>query len=336
MNRNDLHGPWSAHGQHLRYYSLARHALIEALRLANVGRGDHVLLPEFLCRELLASITILGAKVHWYSLGSDLRPLTPSTEWPHAKAVLAVNYFGFPQKLLPFEEYSARCGAAIIEDNAHGFLSRDETGQWLGCRTKLGIFSLRKTIRMPDGAALFINDPELIEKVNPQLPFVGRGFNPAEAIKATMKKIPLVGSSLANLSTNFVRINRWLRFGQFTKPASNFSERELPFDAEPWCGVPNALISLDKDAEAVRRRRAYLIIAQYAAELDITPVFSHLPQQCVPYGFPFRAEADKLKLITKYARKLGFGTMSWPDLPTDIQSRVPAHYRDIRLVNFLW
>lgn len=319
-----------------RYFSLARHALIEAMRLADVGRGDHVLLPEFLCREVLASIATLGATVKWYAVGPNLSPSSPSIAWPHAKVVLAVNYFGFPQNLTPFQEYSARCGAVIIEDNAHGFLSQDEDGQWLGCRAKLGIFSLRKTIRMPDGAVLLINDPELIRKVNPQLPFVGRGFNRAEAIKTTMKKIPLIGLSLANLTTNIVRLVRWLRLRQVNNQAHSLAERELPIDAKPWSGIPKVLISLEKNAEVGRRRQAYLKVAEFAAELGIEPVFPDLPQLCVPYGYPFRAKIDKLKLMTEYANKLGLGVMSWPDLPAEIQLSAPTYYRNIKLVNFLW
>lgn len=121
----------------IRYFSLARHALIEALRVAGVGHGDKVLLPEFLCRDLLASISALGATACWYPIGLDLSPSTPPSTWPDAKVVLAVNYFGFPQKLDVFHQYAANSGAIIIEDNAHGFLSRDENGRWLGARTRL-------------------------------------------------------------------------------------------------------------------------------------------------------------------------------------------------------
>lgn len=336
MTNRSWQTEWPFDEENSRYFSLARHALIEALRLADVGRGDHVLLPEFLCREVLASITTLGATVQWYAVGPNLSPLLPPTSWPKAKVVLAINYFGFPQNLTPFEDYSSLCGAVIIEDNAHGFLSRDASGEWLGCRARLGLFSQRKTIRMPDGAALFINDPYFQKKLQPQLPFIGLGFNRAEIIKAKLNQLPVLGRSLANFATDLVRSMRLAFYGHRVKMIDDISERELPYDRVPWSGLKDALIQLNMDMEAKRRRNAYLKIAQFAANINVEPLFSELPSLCVPYGFPLRGNAVALKKISKYAESLGFGIMSWPDLPTNFQASAPEYYKDVKLVNFLW
>ena len=336
MNRDLIYNFLSLNAPNIRHFSLARHALIEALRLAHVGKGDVVLLPEFLCRELLASIAATGASIEWYAIGPDLSPVAPSTAWPNAKAVLAVNYFGFPQNLKPFEDYAARCGALIIEDNAHGFLSYDEFSRLLGSRGKLGIFSLRKTIRMPDGASLLINDPAYLENLRPQLPIVGRGFNRSEAIKSKLNSIPLIGPSLAANAINLVRFIRLFLYGAIAKPADELSERELPYVATPWFDLIKVLSSLDVDAEINRRRNAYSKMAAYAARNNIEPVFPELPRSCVPYGFPFRESAGNLDKMTKYAASQGFGIMSWPDLPGEVEPRAPSHYQNVRLVNFLW
>ena len=87
------------------------------------------------------------------------------------KAVLAVNYFGFAQELAPFREYCLRTGATLIEDNAHGFLSKDTSGVLLGMRTGLGITSIRKTFRLVNGAALFFSGDEYSGLVAEQLEF---------------------------------------------------------------------------------------------------------------------------------------------------------------------
>ena len=78
----------------------------------------------------------------------------------HCKALLAVNYFGFAQDLAPFREYCLRTGATLIEDNAHGFLSKDTSGVLLGTRADLGITSIRKTFRLVNGAALYFSGVE--------------------------------------------------------------------------------------------------------------------------------------------------------------------------------
>ena len=130
----------------IRYFAYARHALVEALRLSGCGSGDRVLVPEFICRDVLGSIHSLGAEPVFYEVTPTLAPRDLDQAQP-AKAVLAVNYFGFPQDLEPFGLYSQRTGAVVIEDNAHGFLSKTEDGQLLGTRTDLGIVSIRKTFR---------------------------------------------------------------------------------------------------------------------------------------------------------------------------------------------
>ena len=99
----------------VRYYSLARHALVEALRLAGVRERSRVLLPEYLCRDLMAPLHLLGAVPCWYPVASDMTPATAPADWPLVDVVLAVDYFGFPQDLAPFQAYAERTGAVVIE-----------------------------------------------------------------------------------------------------------------------------------------------------------------------------------------------------------------------------
>ena len=40
--------------------------------------------------------------------------------------------------------------------------------------------------------------------------------------------------------------------------------------------------------------------------------------------------------MRRHAVSNGFDLVSWPDLPTEIVGRAPAHYRNVFLVNFLW
>ena len=85
----------------VRYYSLARYAPLDALRLLSVGHGRRVLLPSFLCRDLLVPITLLGAAPCWYEVEPGLTPAGSPDTWPEADAVLAINYFGFRQDMIP-------------------------------------------------------------------------------------------------------------------------------------------------------------------------------------------------------------------------------------------
>lgn len=329
------HPAFVGEGQ-VRYYSLARHALMEALRLAGVRPGSRVLLPEYLCRDLLAPLHLLGALPCWYALASDLAPAAPPADWPVADVVLAVNYFGFSQDLAPFQAYAEWTGAIVIEDNAHGYLSRDQAGRWLGCRSGLGVFSLRKTLRIPDGGALWLGDAFAARELPAQVPFDGAGVNPAQLTKARLRGLPVVGELAFRLSTALARALRKWRTGSDVPAADPVSEQTLPASAHPWVGLLPALAGCAAQAEIERRRAAYVRCAEVGEQVGAVPVFAALPLHCAPYAYAFRGDAAALAGMRRHAAHHGFDLVSWPDLPTEIVGQAPAHYRNVFLVNFLW
>jgi len=336
MSTAEVWQPAFVGGGQIRYYSLARHALIDALRLAGVRPGSRVLLPDYLCRDLLAPVHLLGALPCWYSVAPDLAPAIPTADWPVADVVLAVNYFGFPQDLAPFQAYAERTGAVVIEDNAHGYLSRDQAGQWLGCRTGLGVFSLRKTLRISDGGALWLGEAFAVRELPAQVPFDGAGINPAQLTKARLRSVPLVGELAYRLSTALARALRKWRTGSDVPAADPASERTLPASAHPWAGLLLALACCSAPAEIERRRGAYVRCAAAGERFGAVPVFAALPPHCAPYAYAFRGDAAALAGLRRHAARHGFDLVSWPDLPTEIVGRAPAHYRNVFLVNFLW
>ncbi len=320
----------------VRFYSLARHALLQALKMLGITPGQPVLMPAFLCRDLLAPLARVQATPAWYAVNDRLQPVDATDQWPVAAAVLAVNYFGFPQDLAPFRAYAARTGAVLIEDNAHGFLSRDDDGNWLGLRAPYGVFSIRKTLRIPDGAALVVNDLQGQERLPPPLPFDGPGLNLAQRHKARMRRIPMLGGALLRTSTVLARQVRKLRTGSELPQPDPHSEIELPAGANPWSGLHDALRNVDVDAEILRRREAYAACAELAAREGVDPVFKELPVHCAPYGFPFRSDAAGRQIMQGFADRHGFDLVTWPDLPGAIADHAPAHYRNVLMVNFLW
>ncbi len=321
---------------HVRYYSLARYALIEAFRLIGIGPGTRVLLPAYLCRDLLAPLNILGATPCWYEVKPDLTPEGPPEEWTSANAVLAVNYFGFPQALGPFLAYAKRTGATIVEDNAHGYMSRDQDGQWLGCRTGLGVFSLRKTLRIPDGAALWAGKQYSTYELPAQLEFNGSGANRAQIIKAQLRGLPLIGERSYQFATALARLIRKVRTGSKVPASDPKSEKELPTPPNPWSGVLMSIASCEIMLESKRRRVAYENCINAAKKVGAVPVFDNLPQNCVPYAFAFRGGDLAVEGMRVYARRCGYDFVCWPDLPTEIAGKAPEHYKNIFLVNLLW
>jgi hypothetical protein len=320
----------------VRYYSLARYALRDALTLLGVGPGQRVLLPALICRDLLAPIAMLGAKPCWYEVDAGLLPVGSPNDWPKAEAVLAVNYFGFAQDLAPFVAYSQRTGARIIEDNAHGYLSRDPKGCWLGARAPLGLFSFRKTIRVPDGAALLVGDASLVPCLPEQLPFDGGGIHSAQTLKARMRQIPLVGSRFLRAATVVARTIRKQKTGSAIPLSNPFSESEIPAAPNPWTGLLDAVARFDGNSEIARRRKAYIQCAMEGERVGVMPVFPTLPDYCAPYGYPFRSNIVGRDVMQRMADRMGFDLVTWPDLPGAVRETAPLYYQDVQLINFLW
>lgn len=320
----------------VRFFSLGRHALAAALRAAGLGASDAVLMPDFICRDVLAAVHAVGATPLWYPVGPDLRPGSRPLDWPQARAVLAVNYFGFPQSLAPFEDYAARTGALMIEDNAHGFLSRDERGHWLGTRMPVGLFSLRKTLPLSDGAMLAIADERLGRRLGPQLAETGPGLARGVAVKARIKRLPVVGRLAATLLTDVVRQLRAGRTASGGTTSGSADEETMPIEAAPHAGLAAELGRFDVEAEIARRCRLYAEAEVAARKSGLSPLFDRLVPQVSPYGFPFCAgEGAALTAMRAWARAQGLDLIGWPDLPAAVAPTAPDWYRDVRLVNFL-
>ena len=315
------------------YYSLVRYAIADSLKILKVGKGDFVLTPEYICRDILSSINSVGASPVYYKINRDLLPENPEL-WPDAKVIIAVNYFGFPQPLEEFEKYSKKTGAVVIEDNAHGFLSKDEEGRWLGLRTDVGIFNFRKTLNVSDGAGLIINkDAEY--KLPDQKKFIGNGFSKSIKMKLRIKRIPIFGLRILGIAVNLTRFIRKVRTGSEIPPSSKDAEIFIPYMPEPNRDLLKDLSNLKENNEIKRRKELYRKVHKWSLPYDLEPVFNEIPDGAVLQGFPFRADDKTAIAFGVEMRKYGLDTSKWPELPDLIAQKAPDHYKDVWIVNFL-
>lgn len=317
------------------FFSHARFALVEALRMSDVGPGNEVLLPAFICRDVLASIHHLGATAVFYQVDRSLNPIE-LVKRESIKAVIAVNYFGFPQDLEPFISYANETGVKIVEDNAHGWLSRDREGRLLGSRTSAGITSFRKTIRVVNGAVLHVSNlannfvsPQQVDTNTDSLPLAFR----VRRISARIERKS--GIPLLRLLRDATRALRRITRGSSLPQSNYLSEVNLPNDSRPHQDSLDHFKSLNQEAEIGRRRHLYLLVQQKLASAPIQPIFPSLAEGVAPYGFPFFCESAHLPEVEQSLRKLSVEVISWPDLPSAVEIGAPDFYQQVRLVNFL-
>lgn len=317
-----------------RYFSLARHALVEAFRVINIQPGEAVALPALICRDVLASVNTVGARPVFYQVDEQLRPM----EFPDDKgirAVIVVNYFGFAQDLVPFIHYCSSRQVVLIEDNAHGFLSVDESGNRLGTRSAIGITSIRKTIRIPDGAMLSINDSRLFAQVPDQLPTTTYPIHAfrMRRLSANIERrfnIPI----LRTVRTVSRRV-RTLKTGSPLPVSSAASETEFLLPTGPHKSSLRILERLDPNTEIQRRQHLYVQVHMSLVGLPLTPLYPQLPHGTAPYGYPFISDELTMRNAERRVMRLGVEIIRWPDLPNVVVPSAPFHYTNLWLVNFL-
>ena len=252
------------------------------------------------------------------------------------KAVLAVNYFGFAQDLVPFREYCLRTGATLIEDNAHGFLSKDTSGVLLGTRAALGITSIRKTFRLINGAALYFSGAEYSGLVAEQLEFQNgatpKGFLLRKVSAQIQRSTKIPTLSLFQFT---IRMIRMIATGSRLPKSTQESETELPTHVAPHRSVKELIGSLQPKVEVERRQKLFAEVHKRVKDLDVEVIFSDIHPGVSPYGLAFIGDSDSLSLVRNKLRGLSVEVIHWPDLPDAVNVPEDHFYRNIWVVNFL-
>ncbi|MDP2939811.1 MAG: glycosyltransferase [Candidatus Omnitrophota bacterium] len=161
ISLKEIHSlPFPFENKNVLFFGYGRVALYEGLRVLGVKEGDNVLVPNYICNVVVAPMHRLDIKVKFYEIDSNLKPvweLVAKKIDKSTKALIIVNYFGFPNDLDNARQFCSEHGLYLIEDNAQGFLSSDDSKP-LGSFGDISIFSFRKILPIPNGAALVINN----------------------------------------------------------------------------------------------------------------------------------------------------------------------------------
>ncbi len=145
------------------------HALEMAGLLLDLAPGDEVIVPSFTFVSTVNAFVLRGAR----PVFADIRPDTlnldearlPALVTPRTKAIVPVHYAGVGCELDSIGEVARACGAAVVEDNAHGLFGAYR-GKPLGTFGALATQSFHdtKNITCGEGGALLVNDARLVER----------------------------------------------------------------------------------------------------------------------------------------------------------------------------
>jgi perosamine synthetase len=141
-------------------------ALHLALRSANVGPGDEVIIPDFTMIAVAYAVLYCGARPVLADVETDTGNLDASRLEAkfsrRTKAVIAVHTYGHPCDLDPLLKIARRHKALVIEDaaEAHGALYK---GKRCGGIADLGVFSFyaNKIVTTGEGGMVVTNNTKL-------------------------------------------------------------------------------------------------------------------------------------------------------------------------------
>ncbi len=308
-------------------YPYARYAFLEVLLKLDI---KSIYLPAFICRDMLAPINKLGLKYYFYHCDENLFPILEDIQ---CDAIIMVNYFGFENQLEPFWEYKKKYNSLIIEDNAHGFLSKDSQGNLLGTRGDVGLLSIRKTMFLPNGGALLVNSDDLnIVK------FDSADIKQTDEDVRYYQKLGLKQKIVHKYIGIFIlllrRVLRYVKTGSTIPLPDKESEYELPSNRYLTPILKDKKINLDIELEIKRRQKLYLQVEQWAKKFNIEPIFKYY-KESVPYEFAFIDQGNSND-FERFLLRQGFFILPWPDLPDDIVDNCPVFYKNIKVVPFLW
>lgn len=321
----------------ISYYSLARHALKEGLISLGLHKNSTILLPEFICGDVLAPFNELQMQILFFEVDEKLNPVLDLKALPKADAIFAIHYFGLETKLDFFYEYCCLNGALLIEDNAHGLFSRNSNGLLLGTQGDIGIISVRKSLPIVNGAMLIQKN---IYKSPPDLEIVS-----VDSFRLLIKNLmrPLVakfGISFLLFLTKLKRVARRLVKGAEIPVSGQEDEQGIPMLPNP-IDIDRYFLTVNIVGEVDRRRKLFEIVASLLKNESIRslvrPLREKLSANEVPYVFPFYCLPVNLVEVKKYLESYGFEIVNWPALPTCLLEKgVPEFYLNLYLVKFLW
>lgn len=289
-------------------FSHARGALNYYLNRLKLGSGKkewQILLPDYICDDLVRAIKKAGFEVSYYNINEDLRPdendiienITDKT-----LAILVVHYFGF---YIPIDDIASYCrqkGVYVIDDCAH-VLFYDYKTAYRIFKGDAAIFSLRKIFPIPDGGLLFARDMKI---------------NAGVLDRYKIKSLGLTKFYLKYILSRII-ISPARDFG-----GENYIDGSF-HDIKGISSISETILKNHVDTESIkkRRRRNFFYYIKRLKESNISskvePLFYDLKEFEVPYMFPLRLRHSNKELVMNL-RKQGVPAISWPSLPDEVRN----------------
>ncbi|MBI5742128.1 MAG: DegT/DnrJ/EryC1/StrS aminotransferase family protein [Nitrospirae bacterium] len=313
-------------------YASGRAALYYAMKATCLPQNSRVLVPSFHCGVEVEAVMRAGYQVDFYNIRKDLgvdfndldRRVINQT-----RALVVIHYFGFPQNMGKVLEFCRDKKLLLIEDCAHALYSQ-YNWKWLGSFGAFGIYSLQKTIALPNGGGLLCNAGDLPD------PLPGRKFFEPALLKTTIKSVleyKAVDKSITGkISSGLLDLYRAMNGGNAEDPSDTAGKDMRWYYEVPRYDYHNAISALsmpllNKESyeETVKQRRHnYLLLSEMIrASEKVKIMFQAMDEGVCPLCFVISvekrdtlvAEMNRAGLYPFVFGRFHHKTLSVPDFP---------------------
>lgn len=274
-----------------------RYAINLVCQLLHIGAGDEVMVPAYNCGAEVDPFVWAGVKVSFYRIDNGaaidtediVRRVTRST-----RLIYVTHFFGWPQEISDLAKWCKKSGLFLVEDCAQALFSKGYHNT-IGRIGDAAIYSLVKSLPVPDGGALVLNNKDIWNEANT--------FRPPRHRNIVLNTLPLLKQWLMHKNTfwqhfEFTRklLNKsWLR-RPMDQNRTGEMQRELPtsnyFDGQKidWSISrlsKEMLRKTDPDTIAKIRQRNYQLLHDRIRNIKaIELLFDDLPNDVCPLSFP--------------------------------------------------
>lgn len=303
-----------------------RNAIYLLCQLLEIGNGDEVLMPSYNCGAEVDPFLRVGARVIFYRVNEkteiDLEDII-SRVTHSTKLIYVTHSFGWPQETAELAGFCKERGLALVEDCAQSLFSRGPRNT-IGRVGDAAIYSLVKSLPVPDGGALVLN--------NSAIKSDRRMLRPPKSGKVFVHSLPLAKKWLAHESQLLQRFGLAPQFlgkswrkrltehgqaeaGRCELPKSNY------FDAQraDWSmsRLAMGILSRQNPETIIRmRRQNYEYLDNALRKIPfIQPLFDQLLDGVCPLAFPIISR-NRNRWRSLLENK-GIPTGGWPSYHRD-------------------
>jgi len=300
-----------------------RAALLLALRILGVGKGDRVLVPTYHCPTMVAPVVRWGAVPIFYPITRTAEPdcaYLASEAASGAKMLLAAHFFGLPLPMAELRHECDRRSILLIEDCTHAFFGLSE-GRVVGSSGAVAIASLPKFFAVTEGGCLVGSHESLSRVALKPATLLGQARSVLDALELGVRyrKLGVLNAPMA-LPFALKDLIRSRRRERHTLAA----ELEAAVDEIAWLDEaecersPTWLTRLvmrytNRAHIAQVRRRNFLLLGNlFNGLVRARPLFPSLADEVVPYVFPLYVEDPEP--VYRAVRAAGVPVFRWDQI----------------------